>query len=212
VVELELATLEDLGGELFRWQMATAIAGHLLDIHPFDQPDVQSTKSETRKLLAAYEETGALPEVEAEADLWKALAQRPGPRYVALMAYADESPEFNEAIRRLRGRLLDGLGLTTTFGYGPRFLPSTGQFHKGGPDGGLFVQLLANTDAELEIAGEAYGLGVLLRAQAAGDLAALQSRDRRTVRLDLGAEPVEGVEELIREAEDLSPVSDLPFF
>ena len=210
LVEYELNDLSDLGGEFFRWELATAVAGHLLGIHPFDQPDVQSTKSETRRLLKAYEESGRLPEVLVDADLVEAL--KTGPRFVALMAYADQSPELEAAITELRRHLLDDLGLTTTFGYGPRFLHSTGQLHKGGPDGGLFVQLLAEASAELEIDGEAYGLGVLLRAQAAGDLAALRGRDRHCVRIDLGDEPVEAIGRLIDREEQISPVSDLPFF
>jgi len=212
VVQYELGDLEDLGGEFFRWELATAVAGHLLGVHPFDQPDVQSAKSEARRLLMAYEEAGSLPEVLVESDLVAALGHRPPPSYIALMAYADQSPAFETAIHNLRRRLLDDLGIATTFGYGPRFLHSTGQLHKGGPEGGLFVQFLAETSAELEIEGEAYGLGVLLKAQAAGDLAALRSKGRRCVRVDLGDDPVAELEKLIDREGGLSPDSDLPFF
>lgn len=212
VVEYELADLEDLGGEFFRWELATAVAGHLLGIHPFDQPDVQSAKSEARRLLKTYEEAGSLPDVLVESDLVAALGHQPAPLYVALMAYADQGDAFEAEIHKLRHRLLDDLGLTTTFGYGPRFLHSTGQFHKGGPEGGLFVQFLAETSAELEIEGEDYGLGVLLRAQAAGDLAALRSKGRRCVRVDLGDDPVAELSKLVDRVGGLSPVSDLPFF
>lgn len=197
VVVLELGGLHDLGGELFRWQLATAVAGHLLSIQPFDQPDVQSAKTETRRALAAYEASGELPSAAAEGDLATALRSEELPRYVALMAYTDSSPAFEEQITILRRLILERDGIATTFGYGPRFLHSTGQLHKGGPDGGLYVQLLAETTADLPISGQSYGFGPLIQAQAAGDLAALRSRGRRTVRLDLGADPVASLVDLI---------------
>ena len=212
VVEIELENTHDLGAEFFRWEMATAVAGHLLGIHPFDQPDVQSTKSETRRLLDAYDTTGELPEVEANAHLIAALQSRPAPTFVAFMLYGDQNRGLEVAIRDLRHHFLDDLGLATTFGYGPRFLHSTGQLHKGGADGGLFVQLLARPSAELHIHGETYGLGLLLEAQAAGDLAALQGRNRRCVRIDLGEDPAGTIRRMIDREEGISPTSDLPFF
>ena len=212
VVVYELEDLAALGAELFRWQMATAVAGHLLGIHPFDQPDVQSAKTETNRVLAQWQSEGRLPRVKASADLLAELGKPPRPTYVALMAYADQSPTFDAAIEALRSHLLDDFGLTSTFGYGPRFLHSTGQLHKGGAPGGLFVQLIAERDAELEIPGQSHGFGVLVQAQAAGDLAALQNAGRRCVRLDLGDEPVAAVEGLVDRAKALSPDADLPFF
>jgi glucose-6-phosphate isomerase/transaldolase/glucose-6-phosphate isomerase len=196
VVELDLDDLDDLGGELFRWQFATAVAGHLIGVQPFDQPDVESAKRETRRLLAAWEETGELPAVSAPSDLAAAL-DAAEPTYVALMAYAYADPELEGAVEKLRLRLLAERGLTTTFGYGPRFLHSTGQLHKGGPAGGLFVQLLAPGESDLQIPGEKYGLRLLLQAQAAGDLAALQNAGRRCVRIDLGDDPAAGVRRLV---------------
>lgn len=196
VVVLELSELHDLGGEFFRWQLATAVVGHLLGIQPFDQPDVQSAKTETKRALAAYEASGELPSVAAEGDLATALGDEP-PRYVAFMAYTDSSPAFEEEITTLRRLIFERHGVATTFGYGPRFLHSTGQLHKGGPDGGLFVQLLAETTADLSVPGQAYGFGPLIQAQAAGDLAALRARGRRTVRVDLGDDPVAGLAALI---------------
>lgn len=212
VVVYELGDLYALGAELFRWQMATAVAGHLLDIHPFDQPDVQSAKSETNRMLAEWNSHGRLPDVKAPGDLLAELGKPPHPTYVALMAYADQSPAFDEAVEALRRHLLDDLGLTTTFGYGPRFLHSTGQLHKGGAPGGLFVQLIVESDAELEIPGQSHGFGVLVQAQAAGDLAALQGAGRRCVRVDLGSDPVAAIQGLIEREEALSPEADLPFF
>ncbi|MEE8524478.1 MAG: glucose-6-phosphate isomerase [Thermoanaerobaculia bacterium] len=196
VVEIDLADLYDLGGEFFRWQFATAVAGHLIGVQPFDQPDVESAKRETRHLLAAYEETGELPAVSAPADLAAVLDDGPDPSYVVFMAYADADPELEQAVGELRHRLLAERGLTTTFGYGPRFLHSTGQLHKGGPDGGLFVQLLAPGAADVRIPGEKYGLRLLLQAQAAGDLAALRHAGRRCVRIELGDDPAAEIRRL----------------
>lgn len=187
LLDLELASPEALGGEFFRWEVATAIAGALLGVHPFDQPDVESTKRETRALLAARRETGALPAVEATGDLESALAAA-APRYVALLAYTDDRPGIAQAAAALRARLGARLGVPVTFGYGPRYLHSTGQLHKGGPAGGLFVQLLGLGD-DLPIPGEPFGFATLARAQADGDLLALRASGRRVVQLELGGDP-----------------------
>ena len=189
VVRLDLAAAERLGGELFRWEMATAVAGHLLGIQPFDQPNVEETKVATRRLLDAWKATGKLPAVAAADDLSAALAVGEPPSYVALLAFLDESPALAAACRELRRRLLVGRGLATTFGYGPRYLHSTGQLHKGGPAGGLYVQLVGRDYAKLPIPDQAFDFATLARAQADGDLAALAARGRRCVRLALGADP-----------------------
>ena len=127
------------------------------------------------------------------------------------MAFTDASPELEAAIADLRHHLLDDLGLATTFGYGPRFLHSTGQLHKGGASGGLFVQLVTESD-DLAIEGQLHGFGTLVAAQSGGDLAALQKADRRCVRIDLGDDPVAAIRRLIAREEGMSPVADLPFF
>ncbi len=185
VVVLPLLDPYDLGGELFRWEFATAVAGHLLGIHPFDQPDVESSKRITRSLLTDYRATGALPEVAAGGSLATALAGAPA-SFVALMAYLGESRELETAVTALRARLLTEHGLATTFGYAPRMLHSTGQYHKGGPPGGLFVQLLpAHDEAGPAIPGEPYGFGTLAAAQAIGDARALEEKGRRCLRLRL---------------------------
>jgi len=213
VVEIDLEELGDLGGELFRWQLATAVAGHLVGVHPFDQPDVESTKKATRRILDAFAETGELPAVDAPGgpgSLRAALLDEP-PSYLALMAYADESAELEDAAGRLRRALLDDLDVTTTFGYGPRFLHSTGQLHKGGPGGGLFVQLIERAGDELEIPGRGYGFRTLLAAQADGDLAALQENGRRCLRFELGDDPAATLDRLAAEVEGIDPASDVPF-
>ncbi len=199
VIVFDLEDLHDLGAEFFRWEFATAVAGHLLGIHPFDQPDVQASKAETRRRLDAFEATGELPGVGSVSSLAEQVGARPAPRYVALMAYVDAGDELEQAIAKLRLRLRTEHGLDSTFGYGPRFLHSTGQLHKGGPDGGLFVQLVAETAADPPIPGERYGFGLLLKAQAAGDLAALEAKGRKCVRIDLGDDPTAGIHRLINE-------------
>ena len=184
VWDLELADVADLGGQMFVWQLATAVAGHLLDIHPFDQPDVQAAKSRTHDALAAWERDGALPPVHAPADLAAELA-RERPAYVALLAYLAPSPQLEVAIDALRRTLLERHRIATTFGYGPRYLHSTGQLHKGGPAGGLHVQLVSRTTVDLPLPGRSYGFATLAAAQADGDLQALAAAGKRAARLVL---------------------------
>ncbi|HSM49766.1 MAG TPA: glucose-6-phosphate isomerase [Thermoanaerobaculia bacterium] len=192
LLDLALASPESLGAEFFRWELATAVAGALLGVHPFDQPDVESTKRETRRLLAACRETGALPAVAVESDLEAALAAGPAPAYVALLAYTDDRPEIADAARALRSRLGARLGVPTTFGFGPRYLHSTGQLHKGGPAGGLFVQILGLGE-DLPIPGEEFGFATLARAQADGDLLALRASGRQVVRIEIAGDPAEAL-------------------
>jgi glucose-6-phosphate isomerase len=185
VWQLDLAHAWDLGGQFFLWQVATALAGHLLDLNPFDQPNVESAKKSTREVLATWERTGELPAVNAPSDLATELA-RERPSYVALLGYLAPSPALETAIASLRRALVEKQHVATTFGYGPRYLHSTGQLHKGGPSGGLHVELVPRAMADLEIPGRRYGFATLAAAQADGDLLALQAAGRRCVRLTLG--------------------------
>jgi transaldolase/glucose-6-phosphate isomerase len=167
----------DLGSEFFRWEYATAVAGHVLGINPFDQPDVQAAKDKTNEVLergeAALQESGSLDELLAHA--------RPG-NYVAILAFIDPAREGELEPLAARAR---ETGCVVTTGLGPRFLHSTGQLHKGGPDTGLFVQVVDEIGDELPIPGRDFGFGRLIQAQAAGDLAALEERGRRVIRLRL---------------------------
>ncbi len=183
VVVLALMDVYDLAGELFRWQMATAVAGHLLGVHPFDQPDVESAKRITKALLAEFRETGLLPELDAGPSLTEALAAK-SPSFVAFMAYLPASPRLETEITELRLALLDRHRLATTFGYAPRMLHSTGQYHKGGPATGLYVQLVpAEEGDDLPIPGEPYGFGTLAHAQSLGDARALAEKGRLCLRI-----------------------------
>lgn len=211
VIRIILRDILDLGAEFFRWEVATAAAGALLGIDPFDQPNVQESKDNTKSLLAAYRAQGKFPEEKpilesdglqvygdaetlgaADSSVGGVLAAflnqaRPGD-YVALMAYIQPTPEHTVALQSMRHTLRDASHLATTLGYGPRFLHSTGQLHKGGANNGLFIQITADDAQDLPVPGEPYSFGVLKQAQALGDLGALVSKQRRVLRLHLGKE------------------------
>ncbi|HET8607110.1 MAG TPA: hypothetical protein VFL66_08785 [Gaiellaceae bacterium] len=177
---VELADPYDLGAEFFRWELATAVAGAILGIDPFDQPNVQEAKDRTKQILDSGEE----PSVEPEGSLDELLAgAQAGRDYVAIQAFVDPAreDEMQPLVRRARAT-----GCVVTCGLGPRFLHSTGQLHKGGPDEIVAVQVVDETGDEIPIPGSDYGFGKLIRAQAAGDFASLQERGRRVCRVRLG--------------------------
>ncbi|MFH1085396.1 MAG: transaldolase, partial [Chloroflexota bacterium] len=212
VVTLELADLHDLGGEFVRWEYATAVAGKLLGVNPFDQPDVDSAKRRAQGALARYGLNGAFseepPVLEDErlmvhgpplggeqtvADYLRAfLAQAAPGQYVALLAYLPRTAEFVAGLAALRHEMAARTGVPTTLGFGPRYLHSTGQYHKGGPNTGLFVVITADRPEELPIPGRTYGLAALQMAQALGDCESLKARGRRVVRIHLRASPEAG--------------------
>jgi glucose-6-phosphate isomerase len=211
VLEHELPGLYALGGELLRWEIAVAVAGQVLGIDPFDQPNVQESKDNTVRLLAGYVAAGELGEElpagtgrtsfsVGDADLPRALraflAQGAPGDYVALQAYVAPGAAVWGKLQTVRLRLRDGLHLATTAGYGPRYLHSTGQFHKGGPNRGLFLQLLGHDPDDVAIPGQAYGFSVLKRAQARGDLAALRTHGCRALRVCLGDDVPAGLTRL----------------
>jgi len=198
VLDLRIGDPYDLGGEFFRWEFATAVMGHLLSVNPFDQPDVESAKIRANQALAAYREHGALPaaarQVPAAAaaeEIARLLdAARPGD-YVAVQAFVDPSG-FEKPLREFGEALGARSGLAVTTGFGPRFLHSTGQLHKGGPPGGIFVQLVTANPVDVKIPDEfggsagSVGFGVLKAAQSLGDLRALEAARRRVLRVHLG--------------------------
>ena len=185
-VHLEMSDRYELGAEFFRWEFATAVAGAILGIHPFDQPNVQGAKDMTDRVLQEFHTSGQLPRMEATGALKELLTEaRPGD-YLAIMAYLLQTPEVDQVLTELRRRVMERYHIATTMGYGPRFLHSTGQLHKGGPNSGLFLQLTGDHAEDLSIPGQPYTFGVLANAQALGDLQALQSSGRRAVRMHLG--------------------------
>lgn len=170
-----------LGAEFFRWEFATAVAGHILGIHPFDQPNVEEAKRTAKQIL----EAGAT-EAPGTDDLDAVLISLKRRDYVSIQAYLDPTPETEEAIQRARHAIRDRHRVATTVGFGPRFLHSTGQLHKGGPDTGVFVQVVdVHRQSDLAIPGPPYTFGALIDAQALGDLRALRARGRRVVRVTL---------------------------
>jgi glucose-6-phosphate isomerase/transaldolase/glucose-6-phosphate isomerase len=192
-VTLKLRDRYDLGGEFFRWEYATAIAGHLLGIHPFDQPNVQESKDNTSRVLGRLQTTGGLPKptlaTAAQAATQLKRLCRSG-TYVAILAYATPSDKLERALRSLRRALISHYHVTTTAGYGPRYLHSTGQLHKGGPGSGVFLQLVEQMQPDLAIPGKPFTFGTLAHAQAAGDIEALRSHHREAIAVSLGKNPI----------------------
>jgi hypothetical protein len=180
--EVELADPYDLGSEFFRWEFATAVAGAILGINPFDQPNVQEAKDRTSQLLSgqgSVSETGTGPEGSVD----EIVAQAREGDYVAIQAFVDPAEETR--LRGLVDRVREQTSCVVTFGLGPRYLHSTGQLHKGGPPIGCFLQVVDDVGDELAIPGQPFGFGRLIRAQAAGDYAALKERGRPVARIRL---------------------------
>jgi transaldolase/glucose-6-phosphate isomerase len=207
VLSIELEDEYDLGAEYYRWGLAVAVACAVLGVNAFDQPDVQDTKSRTHAWIDRFHETGKLQE---ETPLWEAEGIRlygnelPGNAslaqildtfldqgltgdYIALTAYLPRKDEFEQEMGKLRAKIFSKTGLPVTVGFGPRFLHSTGQLHKGGPNSALFLQITADPDHDLEIPGEGMTFGILERAQALGDLDSLLARGRRALRVHLSS-------------------------
>jgi transaldolase / glucose-6-phosphate isomerase len=188
----------DLGRVFLLAEIAVAVAGWGLQINPFDQPNVQQAKDATNRVLAGYEAKRELPPTsDADEAALRALLDCAPPDYVAIMAYAEPSAELDEAIAELRAAIRARTKATTTFGYGPRFLHSTGQFHKGGPKTGRFLQLLHDGPSDVEIPGAPYTFTTLKNAQAIGDLQTLRELGLPAQRIRLaGDDPVGAVRAL----------------
>ena len=177
--EVRLRAPYELGQEFYRWEFATAVAGSILGINPFDQPNVQAAKDKTNEVLAA----GGNPDVEPKGSLEELLAQAQPGDYVAVQAFVD--PEREAELEPLVERARAETGCVVTHGLGPRYLHSTGQLHKGGPNTGLFVQVVDDPGEEVSIPGRKFGFRRLIQAQAAGDFSSLEERGRRIVRVRL---------------------------
>jgi transaldolase/glucose-6-phosphate isomerase len=226
VIRIDVAEPADLGQEFFRWEMATAIAGSILGVNPFDQPDVESAKVATRRVTAAVEESGALPpetpslagdglRLFADPENARVLAEtardsspaawirahlaRLGPGdYLALNAFLEPSAPVVAALQAVRESVRGSARVATTLGFGPRFLHSTGQLHKGGPASGVFLVITADEGEPLPIPGRRLGFGDLCRAQARGDQEVLAARGRRVLRVHLGTDVKAGLAALRR--------------
>ena len=211
-MRIELSDVTGLAQEMFRWQLAVAAAAAALGVHPFDQPDVEIAKELARQAMAPAAKGAKMPEADPAASisintgdpeaLMQALSAwtggaRPGD-YVALQVYLAPTEETTKALTDIRLALRDRLALAVTLGFGPRFLHSTGQLHKGGPDNGLFLQLVDQPDDDIAIPETDYGFGALIGAQALGDLGALEQRRRRVLRVDLGTDTASGLAALAK--------------
>ena len=225
VVRIELAEPHELGGEFFRWEFATAAAGSLIGINPFDQPDVEDAKVLAREITDRYDETGALtsrtPFVEKDglrlyadnanraeliemagedadvpAYLGVHLSRAGAGDYVALLAYVEMTAAHEAALREIRTLVRDARRVATCVGFGPRFQHSTGQAYKGGPNTGVFVQITCDDTMNLAVPGHRYTFGIVKEAEARSDLDVLAARGRRVLRLHLGTDVRAGLERL----------------
>ena len=222
VVRIVVSDPMQLGQEFFRWEMATAVAGSIIGINPFDQPDVEASKVKTRDLTSAYEKTGSLPaekpfyaaagfslyaNTKNEAALapaatsltaaLKAHFARIGPGdYAALLAYIERNPAHIETLQRWRRMIRDRTKAATCLGFGPRFLHSTGQAYKGGPNSGVVLQITCDDPADLAVPGQKYTFGVVKAAQARGDFEVLAERGRRALRVHISGGLDAGLEAL----------------
>jgi hypothetical protein len=205
------------GDEFFRWEVATATAGAVMGVNPFDEPDVAESKQNTHDLLSAWQRqdvaSGGRPVLEADGmaiyvdekqrEAWWEQAgsvrdflqafvgQIKAPDYLALLSYVQRTPPRHEILQALRSALRNRFKVATTLGYGPRYLHSTGQLHKGGPNTGVFIMFTADAPEDIPIPGQTYGFATLQRAQALGDFLALSHKQRRVIRMHLGSD-IEG--------------------
>jgi transaldolase/glucose-6-phosphate isomerase len=227
VVRITVYDRMQLGQEFFRWEMATAVAGSIIGINPFDQPDVEAAKVKTRDLTEAYEKTGALPEERAffEDDKIRLFAD---PRnqaalklqatgltgvlkahfgrigqgdYAALLAYIERSPAHIDAMQHVRRAIRDRTKAATCVGFGPRFQHSTGQAYKGGPNSGVFLQITCDNRDDLPVPGQSYTFGIVKDAQARGDFEVLAERSRRALRVHISGDLATGLDKLRRAIE-----------
>lgn len=223
-VKIELDSIDNLGQELFRWEFGTAVAGSVMQINPFNQPDVESAKIEARKITDEYEQTGSLPDEKPffeidgialfssqdHASLLTASAKERSVRgfidahidhavetdYFALLAYLEMNSTNERLLSSIRERLLARTGVATCLGFGPRFLHSTGQAYKGGANNGVFLQITSDDAFDLPVPGQKYTFGVVKAAQARGDFQVLIERDRRALRIHLAEDVTDGLKML----------------
>jgi len=195
-------TPADLGRLFFLCEYAVAVVGWALAINPFDQPNVAEAKEATTKVLEGFQHTGVVT-AEADGDVARLLAGAAPPSYVAVMGYVEGSEALDAAVAELRVALRERTRAATTFGYGPRFLHSTGQLHKGGPATGRFLQLVHPVADDVAIPGTTYGFETLKAAQATGDLRTLRAHDLPAERVTLTGDPVAAVRTLTHQIKEL---------
>jgi hypothetical protein len=218
IVVIDLEDGHDLGREFFSWEFAVAVAGHVLDVNPFDEPNVQESKDNTARTLGEFAATGML-DIEGIDDVARPagvtthgidplplnqsvgalLAETRQGDYVAITAFLEQTERTDEILAETRAIVRDALGVATTLGYGPRYLHSTGQYHKGGPPQGVFLQITSEKVDDVPVPGRQLTFGQLNRAQSIGDLQALVAHGRPALRVHLGDDVIAGLVQL-REA------------
>ena len=231
VITISVEDVYNLGQEFFRWEFATAVAGSIIGINPFDQPDVEASKIETRKLTDEFERTGSLPSETPffEGDGMKLFADEKNAAeltrlaggaslrgylkahldrlkakdYCALLAYVEMNDEHERVLQTARDAVRDARQVATCLGFGPRFLHSTGQAYKGGPNSGVFLQITADDAEDLPVPGQSYTFGIVKAAQARGDFEVLAERGRRALRVHLGADVEQGLQILSKTIQEV---------
>jgi hypothetical protein len=198
LARFRLESSYDLIGQCFSWEFATAVAGSVLRINPFDEPNVQEAKDQTKAALAAFEQSRDLPGVPTSSieEVGRFIGASRAGDYLSIQAYLPYDEAIEASLQDLRGAVRDAYKIATAVGYGPRFLHSTGQLHKGGPNTGIFVQVVGEIETDVPIPGSPYSFGVLNAAQAVGDFRALEAHGRRVVRLDVGRDPIGALTQL----------------
>lgn len=214
IIDIVLEDLYDIAGEFMRWEIATAVAGSVIEINPFDQPNVQESKDITKKYVKQLEEAGALPDEKPTVSLGDVAvfgadgttieaavtsflqAVKPGD-YVCLQAYLTEEPDLDEVLAELQAAIRDKFQVPCTCGYGPRFLHSTGQYHKGGPNTGHFIQFSQADGKDAALPGKSYTFGAFRNAQYRGDGDALKAHGRKVMRVELGFAGAGAIERLV---------------
>lgn len=215
IILIELNDIYDLAQEFYRWEMATALSGVVLDIHPFNQPNVQLAKTMAIESLDSYKNTGSLPKENARltdgslsfygdvdslnsAEYIKIfLSKVVTGDYIAINAFIPMTKTNEDILQKFRLKLRDKYKVATTLGFGPRFLHSTGQLHKGGANNGYFIEITSDIDNDLNVPGQGYSYGILVNAQALGDLKALRSKERKVVRINISGKIEDGLNKLL---------------
>ena len=228
VIEIEIQDIYDLGQEFFRWEFATAVAGAVMNINPFNQPDVEAAKIEARKITDEYEKTGSLPDEtpffeengiqlftssDYAAELTGVIDEKSLAGYIeahlwnleendyfAILAYVEMNEETEEILQSIRVKILEANPAATCLGFGPRFLHSTGQAYKGGANNGVFLQITADDETDLPVPGQKYSFGVVKAAQARGDFQVLLDRERRALRIHIKGNAGDGLRRILAEA------------
>ncbi len=225
MINIELENQYGLGQEFFRWEFATAVAGAIMEINPFDQPDVEAAKIEARKITDAFEQSGALPDevpffeengiglfstVEYAGELGKVVEEKTiasfleahlwniaEKDYFAILAYIEMDAEHEQILQQIRTQVLEHYSVATCVGFGPRFLHSTGQAYKGGANNGVFLQITSGDEVDVPVPGQKYTFGVVKSAQARGDFQVLLDRSRRSLRVHIAKDVESGLQTIL---------------